>query len=894
MGVSRGFRTWVAAGLSATLLAGCGNEEQPAGSSEVASQASALSSGGAGAAAADGHRVRTPGPGAGPAPTVKELTPLAPVATPSGGTWTALTNAPPSFLDTCVLLTNGDVMCHQYNSNTWHRLSPDAFGSYKNGIWDNPAIAPMPNGNDPSFGCVNCTYAPLYFASAVLTDGRVVVIGGEYNNGPGVDTDIGFIYDPATDSWSSQLSDVFGGGNVGDASGKVLQDGTFVLANIRTTNLEALNAATGVFTARNPTGKLDVNSEETWTMLYDGTMLTVDTQLVSKYERYSPSSNSWGNSGSTPVNMADTGAGLGTSLEIGPCVQRPDNKVFCFSGNSLGQNALYNPSTNTWSHASAMDFPAATGGHFSVADGPAAALPNGNILVMASPVTNSNPFNAPSHFYELSLSTNTLTAVTDSPNAASFASYQGRMLVLPTGEVLLTAYNQGSVQDVMLYSNGGAPSSASRPIITSAPTNIAAGGVYSLSGKQLNGFSEGAAYGDDAQSATNYPLVRLTNQATGHVFYAKTYNHSRMGVESVGSATIVTTTFQAPAGLENGSTTLEVVANGIASLPQTVSTSFASLTLINGWSGGPFSTGVPSYTSRGGIIQLRGGMSTSGTIQQPFVLPVGARPTAPVYVPADLFVANAGRLFIDTAGNVTVMDEGAGFSNAPLFTSLENVSFAIDATGFTAVTLVNGWTNAPFGTRNVAVKNDGGTIRFEGAMATSGTNPVAFTLPLGFRPPTNTYIPIGLCNAKKGRLYIQTSGVATISEEGGGFTNAQCFTSLEGASFALSASGFTSVTLQNGWTNAPFTTRNVAIRNDNGIVRFEGAIGSGTSAPLFTLPSAFRPARNTYVNVDLCNAVKGRLIIVPNGTVSVQEPTGVLTDAQCFTSLEGATFAFGN
>jgi len=136
--------------------------------------------------------------------------------------------------------------------------------------------------------------------------------------------------------------------------------------------------------------------------------------------------------------------------------------------------------------------------------------------------------------------------------------------------------------------------------------------------------------------------------------------------------------------------------------------------------------------------------------------------------------------------------------------------------------------------------------------------------------------------------------VATISEEGGGFTNAQCFTSLEGASFALSASGFTSVTLQNGWTNAPFATRNVAIRNDNGIVRFEGAIGSGTSAPLFTLPSAFRPARNTYVNVDLCNAVKGRLIIVPNGTVSVQEPTGVLTDAQCFTSLEGATFAFGN
>jgi hypothetical protein len=492
------------------------------------------------------------------------------------------------------------------------------------------------------------------------------------------------------------------------------------------------------------------------------------------------------------------------------------------------------------------------------------------------------------------MSTNTLTAVTDSPNAASFASYQGRMVVLPTGEVLLTAFNQAATQDVMLYSNGGGPSAASRPIITSAPTTVAAGGIYTLSGKQLNGFSEGASYGDDAQSATNYPLVRFTNQATGHVFYAKTYNHSRMGVESVGSATIVSTTFQAPAGLENGATTLEVVANGIASLPHTVSTSFTSLALINGWVGSPFSTGVPSFTSRNGIIQLRGGLSTSGTNQQPFVLPVGARPTVPVYVPADLFVANAGRLFIDTLGNVTVMDEGAAFTNAPLFTSLENVSFALNATGFTAVTLQNGWTNAPFGTRNVAVKNDGGTIRFEGSMATAGTNPVAFTLPVGFRPSTNTYVPIGLCNAKKGRLYIQSTGVATISEEGGGFSNAQCFTSLEGASFALSASGFTAVTLNNGWANAPFTTRNVAIRNDDGIVRLEGAVSSGTAAPLFTLPPGFRPARNTYVNVDLCNAVKGRLIIVPSGAVSVQEPTGVLTDAQCFTSLEGATFAFGN
>src|SRR3954471_9936550 len=101
------------------------------------------------------------------------------------GTWTSFTNTPPSGLGTCLVLTNGQVMCHESSTNRWHRLTPDSAGSYKNGTWDAPPIPPMPNGNDPSFNCVNCTYAPLYFASAVLTNGVVVVIGGEYNGTAG-------------------------------------------------------------------------------------------------------------------------------------------------------------------------------------------------------------------------------------------------------------------------------------------------------------------------------------------------------------------------------------------------------------------------------------------------------------------------------------------------------------------------------------------------------------------------------------------------------------------------------------------------------------------------------------------------------------------------------------
>ena len=36
--------------------------------------------------------------------------------------------------------------------------------------------------------------------------------------------------------------------------------------------------------------------------------------------------------------------------------------------------------------------------------------------------------------------------------------------------------------------------------------------------------------GDELNAATNYPLVRITNMASGHVAYARTHDHSTMGV----------------------------------------------------------------------------------------------------------------------------------------------------------------------------------------------------------------------------------------------------------------------------------------------------------------------------------------------------------------------------
>jgi hypothetical protein len=39
-----------------------------------------------------------------------------------------------------------------------------------------------------------------------------------------------------------------------------------------------------------------------------------------------------------------------------------------------------------------------------------------------------------------------------------------------------------------------------------------------LSGTQLNGLSEGSYYGDDVNAAVNFPIVRIVNNSTGHVF----------------------------------------------------------------------------------------------------------------------------------------------------------------------------------------------------------------------------------------------------------------------------------------------------------------------------------------------------------------------------------------
>ncbi len=154
-----------------------------------------------------------------------------------------------------------------------------------------------------------------------------------------------------------------------------------------------------------------------------------------------------------------------------------------------------------------------------------------------------------------------MTLVTPPASALADASYVGHLIVLPTGQIMFTDFTT----DVEVFTTAGTYNPSWAPTISSASTSVTRGKTYSVSGTQFNGLSQGSAYGDDFQNATNYPLVRIVNQATGHVFYCRTHNHSTMAV-ATGSKK-VSTRFDVPARAETGLSQLFVVANGIPSSP---------------------------------------------------------------------------------------------------------------------------------------------------------------------------------------------------------------------------------------------------------------------------------------------------------------------------------------
>jgi len=468
-----------------------------------------------------------------------------------GQTWTPLRNQPSLSLSNCLLLTDGGVICQA--GSAWLKLTPDSFGSYLNGTWSQ--IASFPSG-----------YMPAAYASAVLADGRVVVVGGEDNNGIFDLTNQGAIYDPRANIWTS-LTPPSNISYVGDAPALVLADGRFLLGSKLNQSLAILNPSTLTWTSVTQTGKIDTfNSEEGWTLLPDGSVFTLDVQNAPASERFIPATFTWVSAGNTPVDLHTPPSSGPIQVpngplyippgEIGPGILRPDGTVFAVGANGL--TAIFTPPpANSSAPGTWVQGPSMPNG-LNVQDGPGALLPSGNVLVVGSPGASGTG----TQFFEFNGST--LSPVPVPLRSSSQATFVLQFLVLPTGQVLMV---DGS-NTVEIYTSNGTYNPSWAPSISSVPSTVQNGDTYSISGTQFNGLSQATAYGDESQDATNYPLIRITNATTGRVFYARTHDHSSMGV-ATGTAA-VSTNFDVPANIQAGASTLVVVANGIPSAPVSV------------------------------------------------------------------------------------------------------------------------------------------------------------------------------------------------------------------------------------------------------------------------------------------------------------------------------------
>ena len=453
---------------------------------------------------------------------------------------------------TAFLLTDGTVMMQEYKSffgatwatRRWWRLTPDQFGSYRNGSWSRLADSGL---------------ARTYFASAVLADGRVVVCGGEYSDASGtIKKDWNNsceIYDPVANTWSSFPSPTKPGSSavvweeIGDASCTLLPDGTFLMGSVDSANIAKLDPATLTWTAMKPRGGVGTSDEDSWVLMPDNTVAAPSCQNPPTTWVYDIATDIWNPGNPLPVSIIDV------ADEIGAALLRYDGTAFFFGANE--HTAIYSPTASPqWSNGG--DLPPQDGNSLGIVDGPAALLVNGNILFGAAPTNAAGDFLSPCFYFEFDGTT--FNRTNDPPNN-DCPTYSTRLLLLPDGDVMFC--REGDSSFYAYHSDAATPQDSFRPVIQTCPTNIQPGTTIQISGLQLNGLSQAVAYGDDSQTATNYPLVRIVNKQTNRVRYCRTFNHTTMGVAT--GATVITTNVSIPWDIDNGDSLLYVVANGIPS-----------------------------------------------------------------------------------------------------------------------------------------------------------------------------------------------------------------------------------------------------------------------------------------------------------------------------------------
>ena len=481
------------------------------------------------------------------------------------GTWTDVGNVPFSGEGGWgpLVLTDGTVMMKQAftgSAGVWYKLAPDSKGNYTDGTWTK--LAAMPSG-----------YSPDFFAEQVLTNGNVLIEGGEYNDEcrGGCWTNKGAIYDPVANTWNA-VSPPSGWNSIGDSESVILPDGTYFLADCcffgtgedvtATISGTTVSWNTPVTSWRCANSGYPCMDEEGFASLPGGEVLLVDvwdyTSTSDEYWIYDAATGAWSQPGSTPDRLSDT-----SDFELGAGALTPlygsQGTIIQFTANTATSNApsdVYDVASGTWTTGPVMKVGTTT---YICADAPAATLPDGNVLVEAGPGYGSTP----AAFFEWNISSTGVTAtqVNSTNKASSSSDFTGNLIPLPTGQILWD--DSQSSTEVSVYTPQGSPNSNWLPVVSSVSATLNIGSTgNAISGTNFNGFDLGGAYGDDAQAATNFPLVRITNNSTGDVCFGRSYAFSTMGVWTTGTTNA---SFDVPSTCESGASALQVIVNGIAS-----------------------------------------------------------------------------------------------------------------------------------------------------------------------------------------------------------------------------------------------------------------------------------------------------------------------------------------
>ena len=388
--------------------------------------------------------------------------------------------------------------------------------------------------------------------ATLLSSGKVLVVGGYSpfgSFGGSVEDNTAELYDPATFTWSSAgtLS-----GTRADHTATLLPNGKVLITGGTSNSLpvatcELYDPKTNKWSMAASLANARVY--HTAELLPNGNVIVMGGlgDNATSCEVYNPGTNTWIAAASLNVPRAfaastllDTGKVLVCSGEVS-------------AGSAVTSAELYDPVANTWTLTGSMT--TARLNHV------ATKLTNGKVLIEGGTIDALQVF-ASSEIYD--------------PNTGSWSS-TGNLAtartghtatLLNNGQVLATGGNAkgpSNFSSAELFTSGGDFESARQPIIatTNSPITIGSpiGGALQLTGSGFRGNFE-ASGGSTSNSASNYPVVLITNNATSQSRFILPKATQYFSDSNFQSIPLV--------DFPGGDATVVVFTNGIASDPVTI------------------------------------------------------------------------------------------------------------------------------------------------------------------------------------------------------------------------------------------------------------------------------------------------------------------------------------